>query len=87
MREGSKNVDLLECVCNLFDYWSKASKYSYVLTYFKTRVTTNQKHTIDSKNQNNNKKRNSSIIQKKTFKPQKEKQKAEERNEELQNQL
>ena len=33
---------------SLYDYQSKASRYSYGLTYLKTRVTTNQKHIIDS---------------------------------------
>ena len=56
---------------SLYDYQSKASRYSYGLTYLKTRVTTNQKHTTDSQKQ---KESNSSIIQKKTNKPQKEKE-------------
>ena len=33
---------------NLYYYQSKASRYSYGLKYLKTRVTTNQKHTVDS---------------------------------------
>ena len=33
---------------SLYDYQSKASRYSNGLTNFKTRVTTNQKHTIYS---------------------------------------
>ena len=33
---------------SLYDYQSKASRYSSGLTYLKNRVTTNQKHTIDS---------------------------------------
>ena len=33
---------------NLYDYQFKASRYSYGLTYLKTRVTTHQKDTIDS---------------------------------------
>ena len=33
---------------NLYDYQLKASRYSYGLTYLKTRVTTHQKDTIDS---------------------------------------
>ena len=32
----------------LYDYQSKARRYSNGLTYLKTRVTTNQKHIIDS---------------------------------------
>ena len=32
----------------LYDYQSKASRYNSGLTYLKNRVTTNQKHTIDS---------------------------------------
>ena len=35
---------------NLYDYKSTASIYSYGLTYLKTRVTTDQKHTIESQN-------------------------------------
>ena len=49
MKEGSKkNVDFLECF-NLYDYQSKASRYSYGLTYMKTRITTNQKHIFTKK--------------------------------------
>ena len=33
---------------NLYDYQSKASRYSYRSTYLKTRITTNQRQTIDS---------------------------------------
>ena len=33
---------------NLCNYQFKAGRYSYGSTYLKTRVTTNQKHTIDS---------------------------------------
>ena len=33
---------------SLYDYQSKASRYRKGLTYLKNRVTTNQKHTIDS---------------------------------------
>ena len=33
---------------SLYNYQSKASRYSYGLTYLKTRVTTNQKHKTDS---------------------------------------
>ena len=33
---------------SLHDYQSKASRYSYGLTYLITRVTTNQTHIIDS---------------------------------------
>ena len=57
---------------------------SYGLANLKTRVTIDQKHTIDSLNQ---KERNSSIIQKKTIKPWKEKGKEERNKEEIQNQL
>ena len=32
----------------LYDYQSKASRYRKGLTYLRNRVTTNQKHTIDS---------------------------------------
>ena len=33
---------------SLYDNQSKTSRYSNGITYLKTRVTTNQKHTIDS---------------------------------------
>lgn len=33
---------------NFYDYQSKASIYSYGLTYLKSKVITNQKHGIDS---------------------------------------
>ena len=33
---------------SLYDYQSKTSGYSNGLTYLKTRVTANQKHTTDS---------------------------------------
>ena len=33
---------------SLYDYQSTASRYRKGLTYLKNRVTTNQKHTIDS---------------------------------------
>ena len=29
------------------DYWSMGNRYSYASTYLKTRITTNQKHTVD----------------------------------------
>ena len=52
--------------------------------YLNSRVTTNQRHKIDS---HRKKERNSSILQKKTSKRQKEKQKEEMSREELQKQL
>lgn len=36
---------------SLYDQHSKASRYGYGLANWKTRVTTNQKHTIDLLNQ------------------------------------
>ena len=69
---------------NLYDYLSKARRYSNGLTYLKIRVTTNQKHTIHYKKQ---KEKNSRIIQNKTVKPQKEKQKEERNKKQIQNQL
>ena len=33
---------------NLYNYQFKANRYSYGSTYLKSRVTTNQKHTVDS---------------------------------------
>ena len=71
MGERSKKMQSFQNVFEIYDYQSKASRYSYGLTYLKTRVTTNQKHTTDSQKQ---KESNSSIIQKKTNKPQKEKE-------------
>ena len=56
---------------SLYDYQSKTSGYSNGLTYLKTRVTANQKHNRFTKTKE--KKRETSIIQKKTIKPQKEK--------------
>ena len=32
---------------DLYDFHTKASRYSYGLTHLKTRVTTDQKHTKD----------------------------------------
>ena len=55
---------------SLYDYQFKARVWN-VLKHLKNRVITNQKHTIDSQNPKENK----SIIQKKTIKPQKERQK------------
>ena len=46
-REVRKYRSFRMCL-SLYDYQSKANRYSYVLTYLKIRVTTNQKHTIDS---------------------------------------
>ena len=37
--EEQENIDVLECL-SLYDYQSKASRYSNGLTYLKTRVTT-----------------------------------------------
>ena len=61
----------------------KASRYRKGLTYLKNRVTTNQKHTIDSQKP---KEKSMSTIQEKTIKLQKEKEK-ERNKEEIQNQL
>ena len=79
-RRGVRKCWSFRMCLSSYDYQSKASRYSYGLTYLKIRVITNQKHTIDSKKQKQ-KERNTSIIQKKTIKPQKENQK-EERNKE-----
>ena len=85
MREREiRNCRSFRMCLSLYDYHSKASIYSYGLANLKTRVTTNQKHTIDSLNQ---KERDSSIIQKKSIKSQKEKGKEERNKEEIQNQL
>ena len=52
------------------------------LVYLKKRVTINQEHTIDARNQEEN----TSIILEKTIKPQQEKQKEKESNKkEIQN--
>ena len=42
-----KNVNLLERL-SLYNYQFKASIYNYRSTYFKTMITTSQKHTTDS---------------------------------------
>ena len=63
---------------SLYDYQSKARRYSNGLKGSKIRIATKQKHTIDSQKT----KKNSSKIKKKTIKPQKEKQKEKESNKE-----
>ena len=69
---------------SLYDYQSKASRYSNGSTYLKTIwVTTNQK---TYNRFTKTKKKGTSIIQKKIIKPQKEKQK-ERNKEKIQNQL
>ena len=45
---GVKNCIFLRMCLNIYDYQSKASRFSSGLTYLKTRVTENQKRTIDS---------------------------------------
>lgn len=55
---------------SFYKYQSKVHRYNDRLIYLKTRVTTTQKHTIDSQNRTE---RYSSIIEKK-IKPGKEKQ-------------
>ena len=65
MREESKkNVDSFSFprVCLSLHDQSKVHRYNDRLIYLKTRVTTTQKHTIDSQNQTE---RYSSIIEKK----------------------
>ena len=62
---------------NLNDYQFKASRYSYGSTSTNSMATTNQKHTIDSQKP---KTMELSILQKKIIKPQKEKQREEEKN-------
>ena len=83
MGEEVRKYRFFRMCLSLYYYQSKASRYINGLTYLKTRITTNLKHTIDSKNQ---KEENSSTVQKKTIKPQKEKEK-ERNKEEIQNQL
>ena len=39
---------------NLYNYLSKASRYSYRLTHLKTRVITNKKYIINSQNPKRN---------------------------------
>ena len=58
---------------SLYDYQSKASRYTKGLTYLKNRVTTNQKHTIDS--QKPKEREYKYNTRKKIIKPQNEKQK------------
>ena len=48
VRKQSFFVLFLRMCLSLFDYQSKASRYRKGLTYLKNRITTNQKHTIDS---------------------------------------
>ena len=45
---GVKKCRSFRMCLNLYDYPSKANRYSCGLTYLKTRVTTNQKHRINS---------------------------------------
>ena len=63
----------------LCDYQFKQSRYSYGSTYLNSRVTTNQKHSIDSQ-KTKRKELKHVIIQKKTIKSEKEKQKEEKEN-------
>ena len=46
--KGIRKCKSFRMCLSLYDYQSKASRCSYRLTYLKTRVTTNQKHTTDS---------------------------------------
>ena len=69
---------------SLYDYHSKASIYSYGLANLKTRVTTNQKNSIDSQKPKKKKdsqkpKRREHINNTKEIKPQKEKLKEKEK--------
>ena len=41
-----ENVEFFRMCLSLYDYQSKANRYSNGLAYLKNRVTTNQKHTI-----------------------------------------
>ena len=70
---------------NLYDYWSKASRYGYGLTYLKTRVTTNQKHIVGI---TKTKEKGTEAYYKRKPSNYKRKNKKEEKNkEEIQNQL
>ena len=69
---------------NLYDYQSEACRYYCGLTFLKTRVTRNQKRTIDSHTPK--KKRNSSIKIKENHQIKKEKEEKINKNK-LQNQL
>ena len=40
----------LRICLNLYNYQSNANRYNSGLTYLKTRVATNQKHSTDSQN-------------------------------------
>jgi len=62
---------------DLCDYQFKESRYSYESTYLNSRVTTNQKHSIDSQ-KTKRKELKHVIIQKKTIKSEKEKWKEKE---------
>ena len=54
----------------VYDYQFKSSRYSYGSIYLNSRVTTNQKYTIDSQKP---KERNLNVLQNKTIRPQWEK--------------
>ena len=59
---------------DLCDYQFKQSRYSYGSTYLNSRVTTNQKHSIDSQ-KTKRKELKHVIIQKKTIESEKENKK------------
>lgn len=65
----------------VYDYQFKSSRYSYGSIYLNSRVTTNQKHSIDSQ-KTKRKELKHVIIQKKTIKSEKEKRKEEKTLEE-----
>ena len=45
-RKEVKKCSSFRMCLNFYDYQPKASRYRYGLTYMKTRVSTNQKHTL-----------------------------------------
>ena len=79
---GAGKKENLDSFCKiiylrLYGYQAKASRYRKVLTYLKNRVTTNQKHTIDSQKpktseQKHNTKENYQITKGKTERKRKE---------------
>ena len=69
---GIKNVDLLECELN--DYQFKTSSHSYRSTYMNPMGTTNQKPTIDTQKLERKEHRHTT---KEDIKPQRKKQKEE----------
>ena len=85
MGEGSKKIYIFFRVClSLYDSQSKANWYSNRLTYLKNKVTTNQKHSVDSQKTKPRKLERNAEENNKTTKG---KTKIKRRTKEMQNQL